>query len=110
MTETATQRARRCRTGLCQFAVVAVGGNLTPIMYRSIAVVSRRISMFIFLSPPSLSSLTPRQSSYEQAVVTGVVPSPPRYVPSFLLRIGFSIPTARRFPSNVASSRFRALR
>ena len=35
---------------------------------------------------------------------------PPRYVPSFLSRIGFSIPTARRFSSNVANSRSRAFR
>ena len=45
-----------------------------------------------------------------QAVVTGVVPSHPRYVPSFLSRIGFSIPTARRFSSNIANSRSRAFR
>ena len=36
------------------------------------------------------------QRSSGQAVVTGVVPSP-RYVPSFLSRTGFSIPTAGRF-------------
>ena len=41
-------------------------------------------------------------------MVTGVVPSPPLYVPSFLSRIGFSIPTARRLSSNVAHSRSRA--
>ena len=35
---------------------------------------------------------------------------PPRYVPSFLSRIRFTIPTARRFSSNVASSRSRAFR
>ena len=34
----------------------------------------------------------------------------PRYVPSFLSRIGFSIPTARRFSSSVANSRSRAFR
>ena len=51
----------------------------------------------------------PQQSS-GQAVVTGVVPSPPQYVPSFLSCIGFSIPTARRFSSNVATSRSRAFR
>ena len=32
-----------------------------------------------------------------QAVVTGVVPSSPRFLPSILSRIGFSNPTARRF-------------
>ena len=61
-----------------------------------------------------LSSSTRRrfypQRSPGQAVVTGVVPSPPRYVPSFLSRTGFSIPTARRFSSNVATSRSRAFR
>ena len=45
-----------------------------------------------------------------QAVVSGVAPSPPRYVPSILSRIGFSIPTAHRFSSNVAKSRSRAFR
>ena len=40
------------------------------------------------------------QRSSGQAVVTGVVPSPPRYVPSCLSRIGLSIPTARRFSPN----------
>ena len=39
------------------------------------------------------------QRSSGQAAVTGVVHSP-WYVPSFLSRIGFSIPTARRFSSN----------
>ena len=39
------------------------------------------------------------QRSSAQAMVTGVVPSPPRYVPSFLSRIGFSVPTAHRFSS-----------
>ena len=43
-----------------------------------------------------------------QAVVLGVVPSPPRYVS--LTRIGSSIPTARRLSSNVAISRVRAFR
>ena len=43
-------------------------------------------------------------------MVTGVVPSSPRCVPYFLSRIGFSIPAARRFPSNVANSRSRAFR
>ena len=32
-----------------------------------------------------------------QAVVTSVVPSPPRFLPQFLSRIGFSNPPARRF-------------
>ena len=50
------------------------------------------------------------QRSAGQAVVTGVIPSPPRYVPSFLSRIGFSIPAARRVSSNVANSRSRAFR
>ena len=44
------------------------------------------------------------QRSSGQAVVTGVVPSPPRYVPSFLSRIRFSIPTARTTGRNTAVS------
>ena len=44
------------------------------------------------------------QRSSGQAVVTGVVPSPPRYVLFFLSHMGFRIPTARRFPSNVANT------
>ena len=59
----------------------------------------------ILLSSLALSSSTRRrlypQRSSGQAVVTSVVPSPPRYVPSFLSRIGFSTPSARRFSSNV---------
>ena len=43
-------------------------------------------------------------------MVTGAVPSTPRYVPPFLSRIGFSIPTARRFSSNVANARSCAFR
>ena len=50
------------------------------------------------------------QRSSGQAVVTGVLPSPPRYVPSILSRIGFSTPTARRFSSYIANSRSRAFR
>ena len=70
---------------------------------------------FGFQSIFSLSSSTRRtfylqRSSSGQVVVTGVVPSPSRYVPSFLSRIGSSIPTARRFSSNVAISRFCAFR
>ena len=70
--------------------------------------------LFFFFFVPSLllSSSTRRrfypQRSSGQAVVTGVVSSTPRYVPSFLSGIGFSIPTARRFSSNVATSRSRA--
>ena len=45
-----------------------------------------------------------------QAVVTGVVPSSPRFCLQFLLRIGFSNLTARRFSSSVANSRSRAFR
>ena len=37
-----------------------------------------------------------------QAVVTDVIPSPPRYMPAFLSRRGFSIPTAHRRLSAVA--------
>ena len=50
-------------------------------------------------------------ASSGQAVVTGVVPSPPLLLPSILSRIGFSNPTARRFFIEcVASSRSRAFR
>ena len=45
-----------------------------------------------------------------QAVITGVVPSPRRYVLSLLSRIGFSVPTARRFSGNFAHSSSRAIR
>ena len=69
---------------------------------------------FCFFVSLLLSSSTRRrfypQRSSGQAVVTGVVPSPPRYGPSFLSLIGFSIPTARRFSSNVAHLRSRAFR
>ena len=74
------------------------------------------IFLFLFIFFPSLlhSSSTRRrfypQRPSGQAVVTGVVPSPPRYAPSILSRIGFSIPTARRFSSNVANSSSRAFR
>ena len=54
-----------------------------------------------------LSSSTRRrfypQRSSGQAVVTGIVPSPPRYVPSSLSRIWFSISAARRLSSTVAN-------
>ena len=67
-----------------------------------------------FLSSLLLSTSTRRrfypQRSSGQAVVTGVVPSPPGTCLQFLSRIGFSIPTARRFSSNVANSRSRAFR
>ena len=62
------------------------------------------------LIPPGPRSRIGTTLSDLQAVVTGVVSSLPRYVPSFLSRIGFSIPTARRFSSNVANSRSRAFR
>ena len=56
---------------------------------------------------PKLEGGLPSQRTSGQAAVTGVVPPPPRYVPLLLSRIGFSIPTARRFASNFANSRFR---
>ena len=60
---------------------------------------------FFFKSSLLTSSSTRRrfypQRSSGQAVVTGVVPSPPRYVSLCLPRIGFSIPNNRRFSSNV---------
>ena len=57
---------------------------------------------FIITFTVQLNSLCSRrfypQRSCEQAVVTGEVPSSPRYVPSFVsLVLGFSIPTARQF-------------
>ena len=69
--------------------------------------------VFFFFASLLLSSsirrrFSPPRSS-GQAVVTGVVPSPPRYVPSFLSLIG-GILTARRFSPNVANSRSRAVR
>ena len=46
-----------------------------------------------------------------QAVVTGVVPSPPPVLClQFLSCLGFSNPTARRFSSSIANSRSRAFR
>ena len=53
--------------------------------------------VFVFFSSSLLFSSSTRRRFYPQrssgqAVVTGVVPSPPRYVPSFLSRIGSSIP------------------
>ena len=49
-------------------------------------------------------------SSFGQAVVTGAAISPPGSFLRFLLRKGFSNPTARRFSSSVASSRSRDFR
>ena len=60
---------------------------------------------YFFSSSLSLSSSTRRFYSQRSSgqkpwsQVSGVVPSP-RCVPSFFSRIGFSIPTARRFSSN----------
>ena len=70
------------------------------------------LSLFFFpslLLPGSTRRRFYPQRSSGQAVVTGVVPSP-RYEPSFLSRIGFSIPTASRLSSNVTNSRSRAFR
>ena len=71
--------------------------------------------IFIFIFPLLLLSSSTRRRFYSQrssgqAVVTGVVHSTRGYVPSFLSHIGFSIPTTRRFSSNVANARFRAFR
>ena len=57
--------------------------------------------VYFFQSSLSLSSLTrrrfyPQRYSSGQVVLAGVVPSPPPYVPPFLSRIRFIIPTARR--------------
>ena len=62
----------------------------------------------LLLSSSTRTRFYPQRSS-GQAVVTGAIPSPPRYVPSFLSRMGFSIATARRFSSNVANSHALAL-
>ena len=83
-----------------------------------------KLSLFSQLSAPIKSGVRKKRRCYRydtffshfdfpasgQAVVSGVVSSPPRYVPSVLPRIGFSIPTACRFSSNVANSRSRAFR
>ena len=60
-------------------------------------------------SPYQVGHFYPQRSPRE-AVVTGVFPSAPLCAPSFLSRIGLSIPTARRSISNVADSRSRAFR
>ena len=79
----------------------------------------RRTIYFILFcfskSSLSLSSSTRRrfypQPSSGQAVVTGVVPFPPRYVPSMFIAHSVQYShTARRFSSNVAYSRSRAFR
>ena len=66
------------------------------------------LSIYYIYTSLLLSSLTRRrlypQRSSGQAVVTGVT------CLQFLSRIGSSIPTARRFSSNVANSRSRAFR
>ena len=67
----------------------------------------------VYISSSFLLSSSTRRRFYPQrssGQATGVVPSPPRYVPSFLWRIAFSIPTAHPFSSNVANSRSRAPR
>ena len=101
------QRSARGRTRLT---------TVTSISCRSF----QRQLLYLFLPGTFLSSLLlssstrrkfyPQRSSGQVVVTTGLVPSPPRYVPSSLSRIGFSIPTARRFSSNVANSRSRAFR
>ena len=50
----------------------------------------------VLLSSSARKRLYP-QRSYGQAMVTGVYLSLPRCVPSFVLRIGFSIPTFQLF-------------
>ena len=60
--------------------------------------------------PDELVGGYPQQSSGQAVVTGGVVHSPPQYVPSFVSRIGLSIPIARRFSSNDALSRSRAFR
>ena len=70
--------------------------------------------LFFFSSSLSLSSRActrfyPKPSS-GQAVVTGAYPSSPPARAFVFCRIGFSFPTARRLPSNVANSRSRVFR
>ena len=85
------------------FSVLIERTSVRPFYFIFFILLSR------LLSSPTRRRLYPQLSS-GQAVVTGVVPSPRRYVPSLFSRIGFSIPTARRFSSNVANSRSRAFR
>ena len=73
------------------------------------------LRFFVFFSSSlSLSSRActrfyPKPSS-GQAVVTGAYPSSPPARAFVFCRIGFSFPTARRLPSNVANSRSRVFR
>ena len=87
----------------------------TLLVVQCVGIALKRSDHFIYLLSLLLSRSTRRKFTLndlldKQAVVTGVVPSPPLYVPSILSRIGFSVPTARRFSSNVANSRSRAVR
>ena len=73
-------------------------------------------SFFSFFSSLLLSSSTrssrrfyPRRPS-GQAVVTGVISSSPRYVPSIFIARRVQLSTARRLSPNVANSRSRAFR
>ena len=62
---------------------------------------------YLLRSPVKERFYNPQRSS-EQSV--GSVPSPPRGTrPHVLSRMGFSIPTARRFPSDVAKTQALAL-
>ena len=66
-------------------------------------------SSSLFLSGLTRGKFYP-QRYFGHAVVTMVAPSPHRYAHSFLSRVGFSNPTARRCSSNVSISRSRAFR
>ena len=50
-----------------------------------------------FSTSSNRKRFNPSELLDKQAVVTDVCPSPPRYVPSFLWRIGFSIPIFQLF-------------
>ena len=52
-------------------------------------------SLSSFYSPAQLGRFYPQRPSGHQCVVAGVFPSPPWYLPSFLSRRGFSIPTSQ---------------
>ena len=91
------QQQQQCRTLVCYYKSPNTAVDIVPRLTPRRDIYS---GVYIYNIPQRFSG---------QAVDTRVVPSP-RYVPSFLSRIGFSIPTARRFSSNVANSRSRAFR
>ena len=66
-------------------------------------------SKYHFYSPAQLGQRFHRQQASGQAVVPGVFPSPPRYVSSFLSRIGFSVFLLFRLLCWLISVKFRNL-